>query len=126
MFVGKDAAEDGAIVSAMTLETLKTTNGYYCGTRVNGSWFRWYRPWGFFTRGNGEIWVDPFGLHFRLYLTKPVRDIPLASIQNISIGDCGFRWLGAPVIWIEWNDGRRDLLSPCQKGWTKPTNGLPR
>jgi hypothetical protein len=90
---------------------LKTSSGYYCGTRVNNSWWRRYRPWGFFTRGNGEIWVDSLGLHFRLYLTRPVRVIEASSMKKINIGDCGFRWLGAPVIWIEWTDGERNLRS---------------
>jgi hypothetical protein len=90
---------------------LKTINGYYCGTRVSNSWWKWYRPWGFFTRGNGTVWIDSAGIHFRLYLTSRVRDLPAASIKNIKVGDCGFRWLGAPVIWIEWTDGSKNLLS---------------
>jgi len=94
----------------MTLETLKTTNGYYWGKKVNNFWYIWYWPWGFFTRGNCEIWIDSLGLHFRLYLTKRVRDLPLASIKNISIRG-GYRWLSTPAIWIGWTDGKRSLSS---------------
>jgi hypothetical protein len=93
---------------------LRTKRGYYAGTRVNGSWWRRYRKWGWLTRGNAEIWVAPSGLRFRLFLTDTVRHIPPRAISDVAVEEG--RWhaatyTGTPALRLSWRDGEDRLVT---------------
>ena len=91
---------------------LRTARGYYAGTRVNGSWWRRYRKWGWLTRGNGDIWLAPGGLCFRLHLTRTIRRIPAGAMCEVRVEEGrwhGATFTGAPAVRITWRDGA-DLL----------------
>jgi hypothetical protein len=64
--------------------------GNYFGTEVGGRWWRRYRGRGFFARGNGELWLDADGLHFRKYLTRTPLSIGWEEMTGARLG----RWHG--------------------------------
>jgi len=99
---------------------LRTKNGLYYGTTKGKSWWRRYKQGGWFSRGNAEIWIDPDGVHFRRYLTKETKTIPLKAIREITVGRWhAGKWTGAPVIKITWQEGDLELISGFSISWKR-------
>jgi hypothetical protein len=87
-----------------------TSRGSYLGTEIAGKWWRRYRARGFFSRGNGELWLDEEGLHFRRLLTRSPLDIAWREISGIRLGRWhSGRWAaGQPVLKLDFErDGKQ-------------------
>jgi hypothetical protein len=84
--------------------------GAYLGTVVDGKWWKRFRRYGFFARGNGVFWYDGEGFHFRRYLTTTSLTVPFRLVTGITTGTShAGRWLmGARALKIVW---RRDGLA---------------
>ena len=99
---------------------LKTKNGFYYGTTVGKSWWKRYKQGGWFSRGNGEMWIDREGIHFHRYLTKDTKTIPLHAVKGVEIGRWhAGKWTGAPVIKITWEEGPLELVSGFSISWKR-------
>ena len=81
-----------------------TKKGSYLGTELGGSWWRRYRSHGFFARGNGELWLDSEGLHFRKYLTRTPLSISWQEMTGARLGTWHAGAWGAsrPVLKIDF------------------------
>lgn len=92
---------------------VKERQGYYCGTEVNGKWWKRSTKKGFFARGLGTFWIDDIGLSFRKYLTKNPFSISFNSIIDIKIGKWhAGRWgHGYQVCKIIWKEDYKILSS---------------
>ena len=87
-----------------------TSRGSYLGTEIAGRWWRRYRARGFFSRGNGELWLDDEGFHFRRLLTRSPLDIAWREMTRVRLGRWhAGRWAaGRPVLKVDFErDGRQ-------------------
>jgi len=87
-----------------------TSRGTYLGTEVAGRWWWRYLARGFFSRGNGELWLDDEGFHFRRLLTRSPLDIGWREMTRIRLGRWhAGRWAaGRAVLKVDFErDGRQ-------------------
>lgn len=83
--------------------------GAYLGTVVDRTWWKRYRARGFFARGNGELWMDEDGLHFRRLLTRHPLSIAWREMTGVQLGRWhAGRWaMGRPVLKLDFaRDGK--------------------
>ena len=83
--------------------------GNYYGTEVDGKWWKRYRGSGFFARGNGELWMDDAGLHFRKTLSRAPLSILWEEMTAVGLGrwHCGRPAVGRPLLKVDFaRDGR--------------------
>ena len=106
---------------------LETKNGYYYGTTIGPSWWKRYINEGWFSRGNGKIWVNKEGIYFRRYLSKKIKHISWESITEIKEDTWhSGKWTGAPVIKITWKKDELELISGFSISWKGAPSRLPR
>lgn len=78
--------------------------GSYYGTEIDGKWWRRYRAAGFFARGNGELWLDATGLHFRKVLTRVPLSISWDEVTAFRLAKwhCGRPGYGHPLLKVDF------------------------
>jgi hypothetical protein len=83
---------------------MEKNKGAYLGTEINQKWWKRYTKLEFFSRGNGEYWLDDNGLYFLKFFTRANIFIPFDSIIEVKIGTWhSGRWaLGAKILKVVW------------------------
>ncbi len=78
--------------------------GNYLGTEVDGSWWKRHRGKAFFARGNGELWMDDSGIHFRKLLTSQPLSIRWDEMTGARLGTWhAGRWIGGrPILKVDF------------------------
>jgi hypothetical protein len=92
--------------------------GSYLGTEVDGKWWRRYRGTGFFARGNGELWTDEAGLHFRKALTRAPLSIAWDEMTAVRLGKwhCGRSGHGRPLLKVDFGRDGKSLTAGFDLG----------
>jgi hypothetical protein len=85
----------------------------YYGTEIDGKWWRRYRAPGFLARGNGELWQDAAGVHFRKALTRAPLSISWGEMTAVRLGKwhCGRPGYGRPLLKVDFRRAGLDLTA---------------
>jgi len=80
------------------------SNGAYLGTEIGNKWWKRYAQDEFFSRGNGQYWLDDKAFSFNKAFTSKDIIIPFDSILGVGVGYWhSGRWaLGNKILKITW------------------------